>query len=184
MFENKKQTQNIKCSVLLNLYWIYIYEHKFVQHGPITIAIDCNVLYLLIFEERWPTYASGPKSAPNRTQKQTPNIECSFGCVARSAVLLKPNVVNIFRFNFYEQKFKNKTRKQWLVLGAPAFQYMCAGFFVPQMRQFCLFTYPPRSKLVSSEIWFFFTKISIFWKSIASEALFKRIHNHIRSAEG
>ena len=35
-------------------------EQKFVQHGPITIAID-----LLIFEEKLPNYTSGPKSAPN-----------------------------------------------------------------------------------------------------------------------
>ena len=32
------------------------------------------------------------------------NIECSFGCVARSAVLLKLKVANILLFNFYEQK--------------------------------------------------------------------------------
>ena len=43
---------------------IFVYK-KFVQHGPITIAIDCNGLSLLIFEENWPNYASGPKSAPN-----------------------------------------------------------------------------------------------------------------------
>ena len=41
-------------------------EQKFVQHGPITIAIDCNGFSLLIFEERFPNYASGPKSAPKR----------------------------------------------------------------------------------------------------------------------
>ena len=41
-------------------------EQKFVQHGPLTIAIDCNGLYLLIFEEKWPNYGSEPKSAPNR----------------------------------------------------------------------------------------------------------------------
>ena len=29
------------------------------------IAIDCNGLSLLIIEEKWPNYASGPKSAPN-----------------------------------------------------------------------------------------------------------------------
>ena len=29
-------------------------EQKFVQHVPITIAIDCNCLSLLIFEEKWP----------------------------------------------------------------------------------------------------------------------------------
>ena len=31
----------------------------------ITIAIDCNGLSLLIFEEKCPNYSSGPKSAPN-----------------------------------------------------------------------------------------------------------------------
>ena len=38
-------------------------EQKFVQHGM--IAIDCNGLFLFIFEEKWPSYASGPKFAPN-----------------------------------------------------------------------------------------------------------------------
>ena len=32
------------------------------------------------------------------------NVECSFGCIARSAVLLKPNVANIFLFNFFVNK--------------------------------------------------------------------------------
>ena len=40
-------------------------ELKFVQHGSIAIAIDCNGLSLLIFEEKWPNYAFEPKSAPN-----------------------------------------------------------------------------------------------------------------------
>ena len=71
--------QNIECSfgcvarssVLLKpnvaniLLLFYFCEQKFVQHGPITIAIDCNDLSLLIFEEKWPNYASGPKSEPN-----------------------------------------------------------------------------------------------------------------------
>ena len=43
----------------------YTIGPKFVQHGPITIAIDCSGLFLFIFEEKWPNYASGPKSAPN-----------------------------------------------------------------------------------------------------------------------
>ena len=34
-------------------------EQKFFQHGPITVAIDCNGLSLLIFEEKL------PKSEPN-----------------------------------------------------------------------------------------------------------------------
>ena len=67
-------------------------EQKFVQHGPITIAMYCNGLSLLISEEKWPNYASEPKFAPNS------------GSVG---------------FSMYS---------------------------VPQMKQFCLFTYPPRSK--------------------------------------
>ena len=35
------------------------------KHGPIAIAIDCNGLSELIFEEKWPNYASGSKSIPN-----------------------------------------------------------------------------------------------------------------------
>ena len=40
-------------------------KQKFVQHGPITIAIHCNDLSLLISEEKCLNYTSGPKSAPN-----------------------------------------------------------------------------------------------------------------------
>ena len=63
----KNRAQNIECifvweaNILLFNFW----EQKFIQHGPITIAIDCNGLSLLIFEEKWPNYAFGPKSAPN-----------------------------------------------------------------------------------------------------------------------
>ena len=74
----KNRAQNIECSfgcvarsaVLLkpnvaNILPFNFCEQKFVQHGPRTIAIDCNGLSLLIFEEKWLYYASGPKSAPN-----------------------------------------------------------------------------------------------------------------------
>ena len=43
-------------------------EQKLVQHGPKTMLIDCNGLSLLIFEEKCPNYASGPKSAPNNDE--------------------------------------------------------------------------------------------------------------------
>ena len=72
----KNRAQNIECSfgtrsavlLKLNIANIILFnfcEQKFVQHYPITIAIDCNGLSLLIFEEKWPNYASGPKSVPN-----------------------------------------------------------------------------------------------------------------------
>ena len=53
---------------------------------------------------RWPSdinSATDNAIFKNRAQ----NIEGSFGCVARSAVLLKINVTNILLFNFCEQKF-------------------------------------------------------------------------------
>ena len=74
----KSRAQNIECSfgcvarsaVLLkpnvaNILLFNFCESKFIQHGLITIAIDCNVLSLLIFEEKWANYATGPKSATN-----------------------------------------------------------------------------------------------------------------------
>ena len=37
---------------------------KFVQHGPITIAIHCNIRFLVIFEEKSFNYGSGSNSDP------------------------------------------------------------------------------------------------------------------------
>ena len=64
-------------------------------------------------------------------------------------------------------------------LGCVGFSMYACGFFVPQIRQFCLFTKPPRSDWASSEKMIFFAKIAIFCKSIAGPlpSVFKRIHN-------
>ena len=72
---SKNRAQNIErsfgcgaCSAVLlkpniaNILLFSFCKQKFVQHGPITIAIDCNGLSLLIFEEKW---SSGPKSTSN-----------------------------------------------------------------------------------------------------------------------
>ena len=48
-------------SNVANILFFNFYEQKFVQYGLISIAIDCNGLSLLIFEEIWPNYASGPQ---------------------------------------------------------------------------------------------------------------------------
>ena len=126
-----------------------------------------------------------------------PNHISWCGCVARSVVLLKPNAANILLFNFCEQKliqhgpitpltttaspcsFSKKTGLIVLLNQKPhqtVTHFGCVGFsmhafrfFVTQMRQFCLLTYPPRSKWASSEkqiFFFFFAKIDIFCKSI------------------
>ena len=115
--------------------------------------------------------AAGNAISKNRAQ----NIECCFGCVTRSAVLLKPNVANILLFNFCEQKFiqhgpirspltvtaspcsfpkKNgpikpldqNTHQTVTRFGCVGFSMYACGISVPQMLQFCLFTYPPKSK--------------------------------------
>ena len=52
-------------------------------------------------------------------------------------------------------------------LGCISFSMYSCGFSVPQMQQFCLFTYPLRSKWASSEMMIFSGKIGIFCKSIA-----------------
>ena len=74
----KNRAQNIVCSfsyvvrsaVLLkpnvaNILLFNFCEQKFVQYGPIVIAIEYNGLYFLIVEEKLPNYASGQKSTPN-----------------------------------------------------------------------------------------------------------------------
>ena len=62
------------------------------------------VQWCQIAAPRWPNDISF--AADNAISKnRAPNIECSFDCVARSAILLKPNVANILLFNFWEQKF-------------------------------------------------------------------------------
>ena len=76
MFKNR--APNIECSFVCvarsafllkpnvaNIFLFNFCKQKLVQHGPITNAIACNGLTLLIFEEKWPNYASGSKSAPN-----------------------------------------------------------------------------------------------------------------------
>ena len=73
--------------------------------------------------------------------------------------------------------------KHLLVL---AVQCMRTGFLCPKCDNFvCLHSHQDQNELHLKR--WFFAKIGIFCKSIAgplSEALFKRIHNHIRSAEG
>ena len=121
---------------------------------------------------RWPNDISS--AADNAILKNSvQNIECSFGCVARSAVLLKPNVAYILLFNFCEQKFVQHgpitialtaspcsfSKKNGPIMsldqnphqtvtrfGCGCFSMYACGFSALQMRQFCLFTYPTRSK--------------------------------------
>ena len=208
----KNRAENIDCSfdcvarraILLkpnvaNILLFNFCEQKFVQHGLITIAIDCNGLSVLIFEEKWPNYARGPIFAPNsdlfwmrRLFNVCVRVFCDPNAIIMQSlktgrkissivsavwhvVLLKPNVANILLLNFCEQKFVQYGsitiaidynclallvfEEKWLNYAcgpksAPnndlAFQCMPAGFLCPKCNNFCLFTYPPRSKCASS----------------------------------
>ena len=129
-----------------------------------------------IVAQRWPNNNSSAAIFKNRVQ----NIECRFDCVARSAVLLKPNVANILLFNFCEQKFGQHepiaialtvtaspcsfSKKNSPImpldqdlhqtvgrLGCVGFSMYTRKFFVPQMRQFCLFAYQIKMYIRSAE---------------------------------
>ena len=84
----------MSCILLFN-----ICEQKFVKHGPITIAIDCN------------------------------GFSCSFSKKNYSIMPLEQN------------PHQTVTR-----FGCVGFSMYACRFSVPQMRKFCLFTYPLRSK--------------------------------------
>ena len=88
-------------------------EQKFVQHGPITIAIDCNNLSLIIFEEKCPNY--------DQNQQQT--VTC-FGCVG---------------FSMYTSGFSvPQIRKFWLFTYPPRSKWASSEkiIFLPQLA-FC-----------------------------------------------
>ena len=121
---------------------------------------------------RWPNdISSAADNAIFKNRMQ--NIECRFGCAARSAVLLKPNVANILLFNFCEQKFvqhgpitiaidcnglsllifEEKYHNYTSVtrFGCVCFPMYACGFSEPKIRQFCLFclfTYLRFTKIV------------------------------------
>ena len=131
----------------------------------------------------------------SKTERKTSSV--TSGCVASSAVLLKPNVANILLFNFCEQKFVqhdpitiaidcnglsllifrrkmaqlclwSKIRtKQWLVLGGSAFQCMRAGFLWSKCNNFVCLHTRQDQNELHLKRCFFFAKISIFCKSIA-----------------
>ena len=75
---------------VVNILLFNFCEQKFIQHGPITVAIDCNGLSLFIFEEKLPNYVSGPKSASNSDSfwlRRLFNV-CVRDCCAPNATIL------------------------------------------------------------------------------------------------
>ena len=173
-------------------------ENNFIQ---VTASAGYAVAYTmgLIFKHKtqlcvqlystylWRHATNNSPTVSNRSSKAGRKIS------AHSAFLLKPNVANILLFNFCSQCpitividcnglslliFEEK----WLVLGTSAFQCMRAGFLCPKCDNFaCLHTSQNQNELHLKR-WFFCQNRNLL--SQYFPALFKRIHNHIRSAEG
>ena len=79
---------------------LWLVSVTFIFDGTPQIIVQQHQIAAL----RWPndiSSAADNVSFKNRVQ----NIECTFGCVALSAGLLKLNVANILLFNFCKQKF-------------------------------------------------------------------------------
>ena len=103
IMRTSKTWQNIECNFdgvarstvlfkpnVANIVLFNFCEQKFVQHGPITIAIDCNGLSLLIFEEKLSKY--GPKSSPKSKSFQVRRLFIVF-----LRVFYAPNVTILLR---------------------------------------------------------------------------------------
>ena len=130
-------------------------EQKFIQRSPITIAIDCNGLFWLIFEEIWLNYASVLKSAPNsdlfwvrRFFNEYDRVFCTSN--ATMSFMGKDDFffakIGIFCKSIADQISEAYTTIFVLRCGCVGFSMYACWFSVAQIRQFCLFTYPPRSK--------------------------------------
>ena len=140
-----------------------VFHQWLLEYCPLFLAGRSNT-YLW----RHPTnYSPTVSNAIFKNRAQ--NIECNFGSVASSSVLLKPNVANILLFNFCELKFiqygpitiaidcddlslfifekngpimplvQNPHQTVTCFVCVGIPMYACA-FSVAQMLQFCLFT--------------------------------------------
>ena len=86
--------------VLLSVNCLWLIDVTLIFDGtPQIIGQQCQIAVL----RWWNDISSAADNAAFKNRAQ--NIECSFGCVARSAILLKPNVANILLFIFCVQKF-------------------------------------------------------------------------------
>ena len=135
---------------VVNILLFNFCEQIFVQHRPITIAIDCNGLSLLIFEENWPNYASGPKSAPNSDSFWVPwlfNVCVRVFCALNATILLvyipvKNKMIFIW-FDFFCQNFQGNVAIFPSVVHAYTQTYSFGGrikLIICQIRQELSFT--------------------------------------------
>ena len=72
-----------------------------------SLACRCNTYLWWHPTNNSPTWPNNSSSAADNVifRNGAQNIECSFGCMVRCAVLLKSNVANILLFSFCERKF-------------------------------------------------------------------------------
>ena len=92
--------------------------------------------------------------------------------------------VNKNSFNMPTMPLNQNPHQTVIRFGCVSFSMIACGFSVSQMLHFCLFTYPPKAKLTSSENIIFFPKVGICCKSIAgplSEAKMHWLHGQLTS---
>ena len=127
----------------------WLHEYCTLKH-QLSLACRHNTYF-------WPPHRAAPRwpndissAVDNAIFKNRPqNIECSFGWVARCAVLLKPNVANILLFNFdliCEQKFI----KHGPITIAFDFNGLSLLIFEKKMAQLWLWTKPNQMLPISS----------------------------------
>ena len=168
----------------VNCLWLVVVTLIF-DGSPQIIVQRCQIA-----APRWPNdinSADDNTTLKNRVQ----SIECSFGCVARSAKLNLQIFVSKNSFSMAQWRspltvtatscsFSKKyasimplyQNPQQTVTRFGSVGFKC-GFSVPQV---WLFTYSPRSKWASSKKMIFFVKISIFCKSIAGTLSEKKMY--------
>ena len=119
----------------------------------VLLAVNCPRLVgvILIFDDTTqiiaqrcqiiaPRWLNDIRSAADTAifKNRSQNIKYSCGCVARNAILLKPNVANILVFNFCEQKFVQHGPITIGPIGCNGFFFL--SHFRRKMAQLCLWT--------------------------------------------
>ena len=127
-------------------------------------------------------------------------------CVARSAILLKPNVASILLFNFCEQKcvwhgpitiaidckgnYLRIFEEKWANYAfGPKFAPNSDSFWMQRLYNVCvqvLLVYIPAKVKISficKNNFFFFAKIGIFWKSISGALSEEKTHRMVNGLQ-
>ena len=182
--------------VLKSVHCLWLVGVTLIFDGIPQIIVQC----CQIAAPRWPNDISS--TADNAIFKnRSQNIKCSFGCVARSIDLLKPNVANILLFIFLWiiirstwrdndrhwmlrpllAHFRRKMAQLWLWtvtrFGCVGFQCMRVGFLCPKCNNFACLHIRQEQNELHLKRWFFFLPKSASFESWSQAHLAKRRSN-------